>query len=227
MKKKTNFVAIILARSGSKGIKLKNLFKINKKPLIYWTIKHCLGSKKISSVWVSSDSEKILNYSYKVGAQIIKRPRLFSQDTASSESAWLHAIKYLKRKKIHIDNVVGLQPTSPMRKKDDLDKAIHLFIKNKYDSLFTAQKVYSYFTWSKIKNKLIPDYAYKFRKRRQEIKPKYLENGSFYIFKKNGFIKNKNRLFRKVGVYVMSKIHSFEIDDYNDIEIIKSLKRYF
>ena len=71
MKKKTGFVAIILARGGSKGIKLKNLFKINKKPLIYWTIKRCLGSKKISSVWVSSDSEKILNYSYKVGAQII------------------------------------------------------------------------------------------------------------------------------------------------------------
>ena len=42
-----NFVAIILARGDSKGIKLKNLFKINKKPMIFWTIKHCLDSRKI------------------------------------------------------------------------------------------------------------------------------------------------------------------------------------
>ena len=58
-----NFVAIILARGDSKGIKLKNLFKINKKPMIFWTIKHCLDSRKIDSVWVSSDNKKILNYS--------------------------------------------------------------------------------------------------------------------------------------------------------------------
>ena len=59
IKKKTNnFVAIILARGGSKGIKLKNMLKINNKPLIHWTIKHSLNSKKINSTWVSSDKNK-------------------------------------------------------------------------------------------------------------------------------------------------------------------------
>ena len=61
--KKEKFTAIILARGGSKGIKNKNLIKINKKPLIYWSIKACLNSRLINSVWVSSDNIKILNYS--------------------------------------------------------------------------------------------------------------------------------------------------------------------
>ena len=50
--KKNNFVALILARGGSKGIKQKNLVKVNGKLLIFWTIKYCLNSKKISSVGV-------------------------------------------------------------------------------------------------------------------------------------------------------------------------------
>ena len=61
--------AIILARGGSKTIKNKNLKKINGKPLIYWSIKDSLKSKAILKTWVSSDNEKILNYSKKM-AQI-------------------------------------------------------------------------------------------------------------------------------------------------------------
>ncbi len=228
MKKKNhNFVAIILARGGSKGIKFKNMYKVNGKPLIFWTIKHCLNSKKIDSVWVSSDSEKILNYSKKMGSQTIKRPKTFSNDKASSESAWLHAVSEIEKKNIFINNIVGLQPTSPIRKNNDLDKAISLFKEKKYDSLFTVQKTHHTFTWSKIKNKIVADYSFKFRKRRQELPEKYIENGSFYIFKKKQFIKNKNRLFGKLGIYEMSKIHSFEIDDLVDIKIINSLKKYF
>ena len=56
--KSKKFVAIILARGGSKEIKLKNLTLVNKKPLIYWTIKDCLNSKEIDDVWVSSDNKK-------------------------------------------------------------------------------------------------------------------------------------------------------------------------
>ena len=229
MKNKNTFVAIILARGNSKGVKHKNLFKINKKPLIYWTIKHCLNSKKIDSTWVSSDSLQILKFSKKVGAQIIKRPKILSNNKASSESAWLHAINYLEEKKIRIDNIVGPQPTSPIRKKDDLDKAIFSFNKNKYDSLFAVQKVIGLgdFTWNKIRNKVIPEHSFKSRKRRQELPTKYLENGSFFIFKKKGFVKKKTRFFGKLGIYVMPKIYSFDIDDYDDIKIVNSLKKYF
>ena len=66
MKRKKIF-SIILARSGSKGIKNKNLKTVNNKPLIYWSITQSLNSKLINKTFVSSDSQKILNYSKKIG----------------------------------------------------------------------------------------------------------------------------------------------------------------
>ena len=224
MRNKFDFIAIILARGGSKGIKFKNLIKIKKKHLIFWTIKHCINSKKIKSVWVSSDNLKILNYSKKIGANIIKRPKKYALDRSTSEESWIHAIKFLENKKIIHENIVGLQPTSPLRNKYDIDEAIIYFKINKFDSLFTAQPIRDHFIWKKKKSKLISNYNYKSRLRRQDIEESYLENGSFYIFNRKKFLKCKNRLFGKIGVYKMNKINSLQIDDEDDIKIINSLK---
>ena len=111
-------VCIILARGGSKGIKNKNLIELAKKPLIYWTIKHSLQCKKIDEVFVSSDSEEILNCAKYFGSKIIKRPLEISSDRATSESAWLHALKHINLSlNIFPDLILGPQPTSPIRKK--------------------------------------------------------------------------------------------------------------
>ena len=91
-------LAVILARGGSKGIKNKNLYKINGKPLLYWSILASLRSKKINYTWVSSDSEKILNFSKKIGARILKRSKKNSSDSASSEEAWLESINEIETK---------------------------------------------------------------------------------------------------------------------------------
>ena len=101
------FHAIILVRCPA--IKNKNLIHVNKKPLLYWSIrKHC--HQKISKVWVSSDSHNILNLSKKLGTEIIKRPKYLT-DKSSSEDGWLHAIKEIKKESI--DYVIALQATSP------------------------------------------------------------------------------------------------------------------
>ena len=224
-KKKT--IAIILARGGSKGIKNKNLIKVNGKPLIYWSIKSCLNSKKIQSVWVSSDSEKILSVSKKYGANILKRPKIISGDFSTSESAWIHALKIIKNKIKNIDSVVGIQPTSPIRPSKSIDNAINKFYDKKFDSLFTSQKINDHFIWQTVRGKLKANYNYKKRPMRQKIKNKYLENGSFYIFKATKFLKEKCRFFGKIGTFVMSKTYSFQIDDFEDIEIISSLRKKF
>lgn len=221
--KSKKFVAIILARGGSKEIELKNLILVNKKPLIYWTIKDCLNSKEIDDVWVSSDNKKILNFSKKSGANVINRPLKYAKDASSSESAWLHAIKYLEKKSLNYNYVIGLQPTSPLRDKKDIDNACKFFLKKNLDSLLSAQKIKDYFVWKKDKKKLTANYDIFKRSRRQAINEKYLENGSLYIFKKNQFIKKKNRLFGKIGIYIMSKINSFQIDSFEDIKIANKL----
>ena len=221
MKKKI-IHSIILARGGSKGIKNKNLIKIKKKPLIFWSIKKSLESKEINFTWLSSDNPKILKTAKILGAKIIKRPKNISNGKASSESAWQHAIKYIKNKH-EIDVVVGIQPTSPIRGHNDFDKAIKLYIKKKFDSLFSSTKIQDVNIWKYKNNKLIANYNFKKRKRRQEIINNYLENGSFYIFNANKFKKSNNRLFGKIGTYEMDKKYSFQIDDYIDLKIIRSL----
>jgi CMP-N-acetylneuraminic acid synthetase len=217
--------AIILARGGSKGIKNKNLILINNKPLIYWSIKSALKCKNILNVWVSSDSEKILKVSKKLGANIIKRPRRLSGDISSSESGWLHAINYIK-KHSHIKFVVALQATSPLRDKNDLTSAIKTFFINRYDSLFSSSINGAFFRW-KLKNKTLKsNYNLdKIRPRRQLIDTELIENGSFYIFSAEKFIKNKKRLFGKIGTFIQNKSQRFEIDDFEDVFIIDSIMK--
>ena len=72
---------------------------------------------------------------------------------------------------------------------------------------------------------MIPNYNYKKRPRRQNIPVKFLENGSFYIFKTKEFLKYKTRLFKKIGFFEMEKIKSFQIDDMEDIKIINKLMK--
>ena len=107
--------SIILARGGSKGIKNKNLIIIKNKPLIYWSIQKSKQSKLVHKTWVSSDNKKILETASKFGAEIIKRPKSLSRDNSTSEIAWEHAVNYIQEK-YKIDAVLGIQPTSPIRK---------------------------------------------------------------------------------------------------------------
>tara|TARA_B100000989_G_scaffold292734_1_gene269107 strand:- start:177 stop:881 length:705 start_codon:yes stop_codon:yes gene_type:complete len=219
--------AIILARGGSKGIKNKNIIKINNKTLLYWTIKACLQTKSIDKIWVSSDSKKILAIAKKMGASIIYRPKRLSTDSSSSESGWLHGIKEIN-KKFGVKNIIALQATSPIRGKKDLTEALKLFEKKKCDSLFSSTPLDAHFSWNKLKNRIIPNYNIKIqRKRRQDINEKIIENGSFYIFSASKFQKIKKRLFGKIIHYNQSKYKSFEIDRKEDILIIEAiLKKY-
>ena len=117
-----------------------------------------------------------------------------------------------------------LQCTSPYREKNDIDLAIKNFKKKKLDSLFSSCRNKNLF-WTLYKKKLIPkNYNPLQRKREQDMEEQLIENGSIYIFKTKGFLKNKCRLFGKIGTYIMKKKNSFQIDDYEDIELIRSLK---
>ncbi len=219
--KKHKIHSIILARGGSKGIKNKNIININNKPLIYWSIKASLKSKMISETWVSSDNFKILHLAKKYGAKIIVRPKRLSQDNTSSDIAWLHAVNEIK-KSHEISHVVGIQPTSAIRGSKDFDKSLKKYFKKKYDCLFSANDKDEAFSW-KIKNKLEPEYNLKLRPRRQQLSKRITENGSFYIFNVKKFLKEKNRLFGKIGYQLLEKYKSFEIDTLEDIPIVESI----
>ncbi len=220
---------IIPARGGSKGIFKKNIIDFCGKPLLAWTIEQCLGAEKVSDVWVSSDDDEILQIAERYGAKIIKRPDEISVDTSTSESAWLHAIDYLKSNDVEVDIVLGPQVTSPLREVSDINDAIELFQKEKYDSMFSSSIVEDLFFWKKNKdNKLQSiNYDYINRQRRQDIEEKIIENGSFYLFKPEVIKKYNNRFGGKIGHSKMEFWKMFEIDNLNDVRMCKALMQEF
>ena len=223
-----NIVAIIPARGGSKGIQKKNLINFCGKPLISWTVNQALFTKSISTVWVTSDSEEILNVAKKLGANTISRPKSLSSDTSTTESTWKHALKIIEEKTGSVDMVIGLQPTSPIRESKDIEKAIQIFKKSKSDSLFSATEIGDFYIWQKKKQKLTSlNYDYENRGRRQDNTKQYVENGSFYIFKPQTLKKFNNRLGGKIEISLMEFWKSFEIDSFEDLELCETLMKHY
>ena len=215
--------AIILARGGSKGIENKNLMDFCGKPLIEWTIDHCKNCKYIKEIFVSSDSNDILNFSNSKNIRTIVRPSNISEDDSSSEDAWSHALDYVSNEKgYEVDYIIAPQVTSPIREVKDLNNAIEKFIYEKLDSLLSVNELKDFFIWKQKGSKFVSDnYDYQKRSRRQLINTKYHENGSFYIFKPQILRKFKNRLGGKIGYYLMEEYKSFQIDEIKDVELCK------
>ena len=216
-------VAIIPARGGSKGIPGKNLLTVAGKPLVAWSIEHALNSSKIDSVWVTSDSVEILAVAETFGAKAILRPESISGDKASSEEAWIHAVNEIQ-KNVKVDLVVCMQPTSPIRGRDDLDEAVAQYFSGNFDSILSVTKIEDHFEWCLTSEGAVStNYDFKKRRRRQDIEVKYLENGSFYLISPELLIESNDRLGGKVGLYEQEKYKMYQIDNFEDINLCEAI----
>tara|TARA_B110000014_G_C20091160_1_gene571276 strand:+ start:12 stop:713 length:702 start_codon:yes stop_codon:yes gene_type:complete len=224
-----NNLVIILARGGSKGIPGKNLKKFCGKPLIAWTIEQAKKARNVSSIWLSSDDEKILNVGRKYGTNIIKRPKSLCRDFSTAEDGYSHAINEIQKKNKKIDLVIGLQATSPIRESSDIENAIKKFHRLKLDSMISASPIGDFFIWEKNKKQgwKSVNYDYKNRPRRQEFPEQYEENGSFYMFRPEILKKYSNRLGGKIGIAEMEYWKHFEIDEPNDIYLCEVIMKNF
>jgi len=211
-------LSIIPARGGSKGIPLKNLIKLNKKPLLYYTLKASLNSKLIDRTVVSTDHKKISDYAQKLNVEVIDRPKKLSGDHASIESVALHILDHLFKKEHYVpDAIIFLQNTSPLRTSTHIDEAIKLFQKKNFDSLLSGYNSHKFF-WEKNNLYVKPlNYSPKKRPNRQNFTNQVVENGSIYIIKYEVFKKTKCRISGKIGLYQMPELLSVEIDTPDDL----------
>jgi len=213
---------VLLARGGSKGIPNKNIIDFCGKPLIAWSILQARSCPLVNHVWVSSDSENILEIGAEFGAKTIKRPAQLSGDGATSESGWIHAIDVIsKTDGSEPSAILAPQITSPLRSPLDFETAINKFHSEKLDTLMSVTEVRDFFTWRKSQDNLnyIANYDYENRLRRQSLEPSFLENGSFYVFQTKHIMKSQNRLGGNIGVFEMPQYKSFQIDEISDIEL--------
>ena len=125
------YLIIIPARGGSKGIPKKNIVPINGAPLIQYTISAALGVQEtlsdVSAI-VSTDDAEIRAVGVGCGIDVpFLRPSKLSGDESSSTEYVRHAIEFFHNQSIEIDNIIILQPTSPLRDVQDVLNAIVLF----------------------------------------------------------------------------------------------------
>ena len=212
--KKTEVLAIIPARGGSKGIPRKNIKLLAGKPLVAYTIEAALKSKDITRVVVSTDDEEIADISRKYGAEVIDRPKELTADESPTEPTMEHAIDYLKKTENYTpDIIVLLQPTSPLRDSKDIDEAFAVYFNEEHDSVLSVSQSHGFLWKSKEYGAISINYDYKNRQRRQDMEPEYKENGAIYINKTELFKQYKNRLGAFIGMSVMSEENSTDIDN--------------
>jgi CMP-N,N'-diacetyllegionaminic acid synthase len=217
--------ALIPARGGSKGIPRKNLRPFAGRPLLVHTIEAARRAPAVGAVVVSTDDPEIESVAREHGADVVRRPAEISGDTATSESALLHALDVLRDQEDYEPDLVAfLQATSPLRRPADVQGAIELLVHERADSLFSAFRVPG-FVWRVSGGTPRPvNYDPAARPRRQEMTEHVvIENGSIYVFKPAVLRESGSRLGGKVVAYLMDVLDSFEVDEPDDWGLVERL----
>lgn len=223
-----SFLALIPARSGSKGLPGKNLMLLDGKPLVSYPINAALKSKYTDKVVLSSDDHKIMDAARAFNCEIpFKRPEELASDTASSIDVVLHAINYYEEHGIFFDYLVLLEPTSPLTESADVDKAIESLIANQAsaDSIVGVSQVESNHPMFIAKiddNGTLAPYARKdflTPVRRQELEELVFFEGSLYISEIKKLKETKSFVHERTLPYLVPRWKSIEIDEYSDFLI--------
>jgi len=217
MYKRKKIVALIPLRKGSKSIPHKNIKIIAGKPLFYWVLEELLHTKYLDDIYISTDDPEVVKLSERFeSVKILKRPAYLSMDTTPTEEVMIHFSQT-----VEYDVLVTVQATNPFLTSEDLTSALELFFHEGYDSMLSGV-ITKRFYWNPKTGEPL-NYDYRNRPRRQEFDGIFMENGAFYITKREILLSTRNRLGGKIGFFSMPVISSFEIDEPEDWDIVEYL----
>lgn len=218
-------LAIIPARSGSKGLKDKNIKELKGKPLIAYSIEAALDSGKFTEIMVSTDSEKYADIAKKYGATVpFLRSEKTSSDTASSWDTVKEVLRNYKELGKEFDSITLLQPTSPLRTSEDIINAYQLFDEKNAKAIVAMCEVEHSPLWCNTlpRNFELNGFLNKelLNSGRQRLDKYYRINGAIYIYR----IEDKNDLDfslyeENCYAYIMPQEKSIDIDTELDFKI--------
>lgn len=224
-------LAVITARSGSKGLPGKNLLSMHGRPLVAYPILAARNSVVVDLVYCSTDSDDIAKCASFYGADVsYRRPEALSQDHVPSVDVVKDTLDYFQSVGKLFEYVIVLEPTSPLTVSEDIDealKSLHL-CREDFDSVVSIAESVSghpHFTFSREDNgRIVPHGQSPWRfLRRQELPSLYFQTGSFYISKVSTLLSNNSFITERTLGILVSKLKSYEIDDIIDFWIIERL----
>lgn len=220
-------IAIIPARSGSKGLKDKNIKLMNGKPLLVYSIEAAVKSGIFDCVHVSTDSDSYAEIGRKYGADIpFLRSDEMATDSANSWDVVLEVIQKYKDLGQTYDMVTLLQPTSPLRDKEDIKSAYMEYKEKKAQAIVSVCEMEHSPLWS---NVLPGDLSmegfvkHQANRQRQKLDKYYRINGAIYMVSVP-FLQEEINIYRQgCYAYVMDSRKSIDIDTQLDFDIAEYL----
>lgn len=230
---KKNILAIIPARGGSKGLPGKNIRQFAGKPLIVHSIEAALNCSLISRTVVSTDDDKIAEVAKAHGAQVIKRPAELAADTSLVIDAIRHAVRTVEEAGEDVDIVLLLEPTSPFRRPEDLERCIRVLLENKADSVatFTDSHVSPNRLW-RVSDDVVEPYiegAVPWLPRQKQPKA-YELTGQIYALSKKILHENEDSISQLMGrIYpvITPRETALDIDTELDFMIAEKVMEHF
>lgn len=219
-------MAIIPARSGSKGLPGKNIKLLGRKPLIAWSIEQAKTSKYIDEVIISTDGEEISRIAKEFGGNVpFLRPATLAQDNTPMIDVVAHVLSEREKSKGYLpDFVVLLQPTSPLRTLSDVDAAIEMLVTNKTaNAVVSVTEVSESPYWMKTLTSegFVEDFLRnkKIYNRRQDVPTVYRLNGAIYVCETPILLKSRNFCPGNTLGYIMPEERSVDIDNIIDFKL--------
>lgn len=223
------FLAIIPARSGSKGLPDKNIKELCGKPLLAWSIEAARKSKYLDEIVVSTDSQRYAEIAKYYGANVpFLRPSEFAADESSRKEVIMHCLEYYRDNNMTFDYIVLLEPTSPLRTAEDVDSAIEQLIANvNAEAIVGVSKLESFHPAFLIKlNNHFLEFTANNQPstvlRRQELEEYYFYEGSLYISEVDKYIAKEFYHDKTLG-YVVPRWKALEIDEIEDFIMVEAL----
>lgn len=215
---------LIPARGGSKGIPHKNIRLLCGKPLIEYSIDVARKFANDKDICVSTDDAEIKKIAENYGLKVpFMRPDYLASDTATSSDVIVHALKFYEQCGVHYDVVVLLQPTSPLRRVEDVKGALELY-DSSFDMVTSVKESFvSAVLCKEAENGFLEDVLSNGSTRRQDAERFYEYNGAVYVINTKAVIEKGLGGFTKVKKYVMPEINSLDIDTMTDWYIVESL----
>lgn len=221
-------IAIIPARSGSKGLEDKNIRIFNGKPLLAYSVEVAIMSGLFNEVFVSTDSEKYAEIGREYGAHVpfLRSPEL-SSDTASSWDAVKETLNCYEKIGATFHTIALLQPTSPLRTAQDITNAFALMQEKQANAVVSVCEVDHSPLWCNIlpENGSMDRFLSKdlVTKGRQNLDTYYRINGAIYLVNVPYLLSSQTIYDHGCFAYKMDKRRSIDIDDLVDFQIAEYL----
>jgi CMP-N,N'-diacetyllegionaminic acid synthase len=223
-------IAVIPARSGSKGLPDKNIKPVNGKPLLAYTIEAALESGCFDTVHVSTDSERYAEIARRYGADVpFLRSAALATDTASTWDAVREVLARYDELGKRFDTMMLMQPTTPLRTGEDVKAAYALFRKKQAKSVIAVCEVDHSPLWCDT----IPDSGSMkgFGRKdlawvnRQDLRPYYRVNGAIYLLSVNGINIPPDDEIYEDNCYAlfMDRKKSVDVDSEDDLALVEFL----